>query len=63
MILLGFRPHFLKLNLFFSLEILKFVVISKFVDEVAQWLAPRISSAYREVGCSSLVVSTDDPLG
>ena len=32
-------------------------------EEVAQWLAPQISSANREVGGSSLTVSTDDPLG
>ena len=31
--------------------------------EVAQWLAPRTSSAYREVGGSNLTVSTGDPLG
>ena len=30
--------------------------------EVAQWLAPWISSANREVGGSTLTVSTDDPL-
>ena len=30
--------------------------------EVAQWLAPRTSSANRKVECSSLTVSTDDPL-
>ena len=29
----------------------------------AFWLAPRTSSANREVGGSSLTVSTDDPLG
>ena len=31
--------------------------------EVAQWLAPRICSANREVVISNLTVSTDDPLG
>ena len=31
--------------------------------EVAQWLAPQISSANREVGGSSPTVSTDDLLG
>ena len=31
--------------------------------EVAQWLAPRICSANREVGSSNLTASTDDPLG
>ena len=29
---------------------------------VAQWLAPQISYANREVGGSNLIVSTDDPL-
>ena len=31
--------------------------------EVAQWLALRICSAYRDVDSSNLTVSTDDPLG
>ena len=31
--------------------------------EVVQWLVPRTSSANREVGGSSLTVSTNDPLG
>ena len=39
-------------------------VIYKYISvEVAQWLAPRICSANREVGSSNLTVSTDDPLG
>ena len=33
-----------------------------YIGEVAQWLAPRTSSANREVGSSNLTVSTDDPL-
>ena len=32
-------------------------------EKVAQWLAPWTSSANREVGGSSLTVSTDDPPG
>ena len=31
--------------------------------EVAQWLAPRICPANREVGYSNLIVCTNDPLG
>ena len=37
--------------------------VHKLSGEVAQWLAPWTSSANREVGGSSLIVSTDDPLG
>ena len=44
----------------YSEKLLQFLIIC---GDVAQWLAPQICSANREVGSSNLTVSTDDPLG
>ena len=45
------------------LDFIYYSVSVNFLLKLAQLLAPRTSFSNREVGGSSLTVSTDDPLG
>ena len=54
----------IKFNVFINIYIfIIFLRGNELLPLKAQWLAPRIYSANREVGGSNLTVSTDDRLG